>query len=366
MEQRRLGGTEVLLPLVAQGTTGTGPATSADKARDRNRVAVLRAGVECGITFIDTAELYGGGHGEEIAGQAIAGMRDRVFLASKFNPAHNTASGIVRALEGSLRRLGTDYLDLYQVHWPNPSVPIEETLATLTTLVDQCKIRHIGLCNFSLPELEAACSLADIASLQVEYNLTERIIESDLLPFCRENRITALAYSPLDRSRSLSDCQELSRLARKYDRTPAQIILSWVTRSPAVIAITMTTSEAHIRESAAVGEFRLSEADAQALGDATSLPVDWIAPADVEIVPGSRPLHLTLDQARRNVDDLIPHPEQLAESILRHGIEKPIRVVRTGPGPSSKRFRIVGEHIRFWAWIIAHGWDRLIPAYVLA
>lgn len=366
MKQRRLGNSDVLLPLVAQGTTGTGPSMLADVERDRNRVEVLRAGIECGMTFIDTAELYGGGHGEEIAGKAIAGMRDRVFLASKFSPSNSTAAGVVRALEGSLRRLGTEYLDLYQLHWPNPDVPLEETLGALVRLVEERKIRHIGLSNISLPELRLACNVAAIASVQVEYNLTERLVEAELLPFCQEQGITVLAYSPLDRGRSLGDCAELRRLSEKYGRSPAQIVLNWVTRSPAVIAVTMTTKLAHIKESADVGSFSLSPADAQTLGDATRRPVEWVEPVEVEIVRGSRPVHLTLDDARRNIDDLIPHPVQLAESIRRFGIEKPIRVVRNEGSKPSKRFRLVDEHLRFWAWVIAYGWERLIPAYVLA
>src|SRR3989344_5163250 len=195
MQRRQLGRTSVLLPSIGQGTTGTGPYLSLDEDRDRQRVSVLRAGIELGMNFIDTAELYGGGHGEEIAGRAIAGLRDHVFLASKFSPSNNTSVGIEKALAGSLRRIATDYLDLYQVHWPNPYVPLEETLGCLVRLVEKGMIRHIVLCNFSLPELEQACRLARIASVQLEYNLVERGIESDLLPFCERNGITVLAYS---------------------------------------------------------------------------------------------------------------------------------------------------------------------------
>lgn len=366
MERRQFGRTNVRLPLIGQGTTGTGPLSSLDKERDRNRVSVLRAGIELGMNFIDTAELYGGGHGEEIAGRAIAGLRDSVFVASKFNPSHSTAAGIEKALEGSLRRLGTDYLDLYQVHWPNPFVPLEETLGCLTRLVEKGKILHIGLGNVSLPELERACRFADIASVQMEYNLVERSIESDVLPFCERNGITVLAYSPLDRGRSLRNCPALERLAEKYRRSSSQIVLNWVTRSESVIALTMTTRLCHIEEISGVSEFRLTPEDMLVLGDATRCPVDRVVPADVEVVPGSRPVHLTILEARENVLDLIPHPIELAENLRRYSIEKPIRVVRNQDGSSSKRFSLVDEHLRFWAWVIAYGWERPTPAYIVS
>jgi len=366
MKRRRLGRTDIQLPLVGQGTTGTGSFSSLDEERDRNRVSVLRAGIESGSNFIDTAELYGGGHGEELAGRAIAGIRDRVFLASKFNPSHSAAAELEKALERSLRRLGTDYLDLYQVHWPNPFVSREETLGCLTRLVEKGKIRHIGLSNFSLAELKEACRIADIASVQLEYNLIERNIENDILPFCERSGITVIAYSPLDRGRSLLGGPLLDRLGEKYRCTSAQIILNWVTRYESVVAVTMTTSLVHMMEISSASKLSLEPADMLTLGEATRCPIERIAPADIEVIPGPRPTHLTVEEARENTQDLIPHPVELAENLRRYQIEKPIRVVRIQGSTSPKRFRLVDEHLRFWAWIIAYGWDRLIPAYVLA
>lgn len=362
---RRLGRTDVRLPWIGMGTTGTGPFSSRDERRDRDRVAVLRAGIDLGLNFIDTAELYGGGHGEELAGRAIAGLRDRVFVASKFNPSHGDAAGIEKALEGSLRRLDTDYLDLYQEHWPNPHVPREETLGCLARLVEKGKIRHIGLSNVSLRELEEACKLVRIASVQVEYNLVERSIESDILPFCEHNGITVLAFSPLDRGRSLKDCPALDNLAAKYGCSSTRIALNWVGRSESVVVLTMTTRLDRVVDIAGAGEVGLTPAELAGLGDSTRCPVERVSPADVEIVPGARPVHLTIDDARKNVQDLIPHPAELAVNLRKYDIAKPIRVARVRDGSSPKPFRLIDEHLRFWAWVIAYGWDHPTPAYVV-
>ncbi len=366
MERKQLGRTGVFLPAIGQGTTGTGPLSSRDIERDRHRVRVLRRGIELGMNFIDTAELYGGGHGEEIAGQAVAGVRHQVFLSSKFNPSHSTSPAMELALEGSLRRLGTDYLDLYQFHWPNPFVPLEETFGGLSRLVEKGKIRYIGLSNFSLPEIEKACRIADIASLQMEYNLTERGIESEVLQFCEQQGMTLLAYSPLDRSRRVQELPIVQQIAAKHERSPSQIVLNWVISSPAVVAITMTTKLEHVAESAAASDFRLSSEDVSALEEATRCTPAHIVPSHVQVAPGIRPVYLSLEEARENALDLVPHPIELAENIRRYGIEKPIRVVRNSDDSSPKQYRLVDEHLRYWAWVIAYGWERLIPAYILA
>ena len=153
---RVLGNTPVKLPPIAQGTTRMGNYAHATPEKDRQRIDALRFGIDLGLTFLDTAQLYGGGHSEEVVGRAIKGLRDKVFLASKFNPEYNSYQKLVKAVDNSLGRLQTDYLDLYQVHFPNPSVGIEETMGAMEDLVAAGKIRHIGVSNFTLAELKSA------------------------------------------------------------------------------------------------------------------------------------------------------------------------------------------------------------------
>ena len=264
---RYLGNTSVKLPALGQGTTQTGSYAISTDEGDRQRIGVLRLGIELGMSLIDTAELYGGGHSEEVVGTAIKGIRDNVFLASKFRPENSTAEGLMRAIEGSLRRLQTDYLDLYQWHWPNPQVPLEETLDALLTLKSQGKIRFIGVSNFTVKELETARSHggpSEIASTQVEYNLSQRAVERDVLPYCQREHVTLLAYSPLGGGSTLVDGRR-SRLLRdigeKYEKSAAQIALRWLLTRASVIPIVKSSDPKHTLENAQAAKFELDRED---------------------------------------------------------------------------------------------------------
>jgi aryl-alcohol dehydrogenase-like predicted oxidoreductase len=363
MHLRNFGRTDIYLPAIGQGTTGTGPLATRDEAKDRHRIRVLQQGIELGMNFIDTAELYGGGHGEELAGKAIAGRRSQVFLASKFNPANNRPDDIERALCGSLQRLGTDYLDLYQMHWPNPAVPIEETLAGMTHLVEKGLVRYIGLSNVSLPELKQACKITKIESVQLEYNLTDRSIEADILPFCKQHGITVLAFSPLDRGRDYGAIPTLERLSLKYNKTLSQVMLNWVIAHESVIALTMTTNPGHLSEAAAAAGFRMDPEDISALEKSTECAILQIPPREIRVMAGSSLAYANLDEALANSHDLIPYPVELAESIRKYGIEKPIRVRRLSEPNSPEQYLLMGGYLRFWAWVIAYGWECPVPAY---
>jgi len=365
VKRKRLGRTDQDISAVGLGTTGTGPRQNADSSRDAHRVRVLRAAVDAGMNFIDTAELYGGGHGEEIAGWAISGIRQSVFLASKFNPANSSARALEDALNSSLDRLRTDYLDLYQVHWTNPFIPLEETLDAMTALVSKGKVRYLGLCNASLGEIEIATKIAAISAVQVEYNLIERSVELDVLPFCEREGISVVAYGTQYQRRDLELLEPVRRLAEKYGQSTSQLLLNWATRRPSCVALTMTTNLEHVTEIATATDFDLAPEDAIALETATRCETIWVMPRDIEIIADGGPLHLTLESARRNPNDLIPHPIQLSENIRRYNIQKPIKLGRNPNRSLGATYVLLGEHLRYWAWILAYGWDRAIPAYLI-
>ncbi|BAK83788.1 aldo/keto reductase [Komagataeibacter medellinensis] len=175
---------------------------------DRQAIATIHEALDLGITLIDTAPVYGFGHSEEIVGQAVAGRRDRVAIATKVGldwkedhkPFRNTsATRIRKEIEDSLRRLRTDYIDLYQVHWPDSAVPMEETARTLEALVREGKVRALGVSNFTIAQMEAFREFAPLAAVQPPYNLFERAMEHDILPYARQHDLTILAYGPLCR-----------------------------------------------------------------------------------------------------------------------------------------------------------------------
>jgi diketogulonate reductase-like aldo/keto reductase len=251
VEYKTLADTNVFLPAVGMGTW-----------EYKGGVETLRRGIAEGATLIDTAEAYGT---EEIVGKAIHGLREQVFLATKVLPRHFRRSDLLRAAENSLRRLHTDRIDLYQLHWPNYMVPIQETMGAMERLVDMGKVRFIGVSNFSAAELHQAQSFLSrhrIVSNQVPYSLINRDIEADLFPYCIQNRITIIAYSPLarglDHIRRGDPKGALEKIARETGRTEAQVALNWCISKKEVIAIPKANNVGHMLEDLGASGWRLS------------------------------------------------------------------------------------------------------------
>jgi diketogulonate reductase-like aldo/keto reductase len=257
-----------VVPVLGQGTWCLG-----ESGQRRNKeIAALRLGLDLGLTLIDTAEMYGAGAAETLVGEAIKGRRDEVFLVTKVMPQHATARGTLIACEGSLRRLHTDHVDLYLLHW-RESVPLVETLRAFETLMEQGKTRFWGVSNFDVDDLEELGSIAGskaVATDQVLYNLARRGIECDLLPWCKRHGIPVMAYSPIDQGRVLSH-SEVRRIADRHTATPAQIALAWVLRA-GVIAIPRSGSQAHVAENRAALDISLTAHDIADLDRAFPAP----------------------------------------------------------------------------------------------
>ena len=212
-----------------------------DRSRRAEEIATLRLGLDRGLTLIDTAEMYGEGAAEELIAEAIAGRRDEVFLVSKVYPHNASRTGAVAACERSLKRLKTDRLDLYLLHWPG-SVPIAETVTAFAALKEAGKIRHYGVSNFDaadMTELWSAPGGAATATNQVLYNLSRRGIEWDLLPWCRERRVPIMAYSPIEQGR-LARNAKLAEFASRHGMTATQAALGWLLAKDDVIVIPKT------------------------------------------------------------------------------------------------------------------------------
>jgi diketogulonate reductase-like aldo/keto reductase len=250
------GGQE--LPVLGQGTWGMGER----KAQRAAEAAALRHGLDLGLGLIDTAEMYGSGGAEQVVGTAIAGRRDEVFLVSKVYPHNASRRGAVEACERSLRRLGTDHLDLYLLHWRG-STPLQETLDAFEQLRADGKIRHFGVSNFD-PEDMAELFTGDLgrqsATNQVLYNLTRRGIELDLLPWCRQQGLPVMAYSPIEQGRLLGE-PVLQRVAERHSATPAQVAIAWVLAQDGVCAIPKAATGAHVEQNRAALDIQLSAAD---------------------------------------------------------------------------------------------------------
>ena len=270
MQYKELGNSGVMIPEIGLGTW-----------KYRGGPKPLQRGIELGANFIDTAEMY---RTEDVVGEAVRGIRDRVFVATKVLASNLRYNDVMRAAEKSLRLLDDDVIDLYQIHWPNRSVPIAETMRAMEELVARGMVRYIGVSNFSLDGLREAQGVMTnnpIVSNQVLYNLKRRHIERDLVPYCQEHRITVIAYTPLSDGTLAKDdgagkprllpgrkLSVLQDIARELNKTPAQVALNWCVSRPCVVAIPKTNSVARTEENCGASGWRLTPEQLKRLEEA--------------------------------------------------------------------------------------------------
>ena len=268
IETRSWGWTGVRVPKLGQGTWKM---EHDDRAE---AVSALRVGLDAGLTHVDTAELYGSGRVEELVAEALDGRRDEVFLLSKVQPTNASRKGTLQACERSLRRLRTDHLDCYLLHWPG-SHPLEDTIASFEALVEAGKIRSWGLSNFDVPDLEAALRVAGprrIACNQVLYHLKARDMEAEVLPWCTRNEVAVVGYSPFGSGRfpapSSAGGNVLAAVAQAHQATPFQVALAFLVRNPHVFAIPKAADASHVQSNAAAAALELSVAEVEQLSHA--------------------------------------------------------------------------------------------------
>lgn len=272
---RPFGSAHPAVPVIGLGTWNM------ERDDRAGAVRAIRAGLDLGMTHVDTAELYGRGKVETLVGEAIAGRRHEVFLVSKVLPTNATRRGTLAACEASLRRLGTDYLDCYLLHWWEGAIPLEETFSALQTLVEQGRIRSFGVSNFDVPELEAALRLVGpnkIACNQILYHLRARDIERRVLPWCEQHGIAVVGYSPFGSGRfpgpSSTGGRLLASLGASRGRTARQVALAYLTRRSSLFAIPKSGRVAGVEENAGAGSVTLTAAEIAAIEEAFPLGRD--------------------------------------------------------------------------------------------
>jgi len=262
------------------GTWRMGGSMTPDYSNDRGLVEIMQRAIQLGYTHIDTAEMYGGGHTEELVGRAISRFaRQNLIITSKIWHTNLHYQGVLGAVEGSLKRLHTDYLDMCLIHWPNTNLPLEESFQALNELVTQGKVRFVGVSNFDRTLLEQAriyCR-TPLATNQVRYNLYHRKVEQNgVLEYCQRHGILLTAYTPFERGMLLSNPQ-VEQIAASHSASPAQVALAWLIRQPNVITIPMSTNAAHLEHNLAALDLELSAEDIEQL-DALEMPEEALWP----------------------------------------------------------------------------------------
>lgn len=264
MDLKELGGTGVKVPAIGMGTWGIGGYSSRDTIADNEAVRALRRGIELGMYLIDTAEGYGAGHAEELVGEAIKPFsREQVFVVSKVSSANLHHADVIKAAERSLKRLQTDWIDLYLIHAPNPRIPLAETIAAMEELVERNVVRFIGVSNFDVSQMEEARSYLcnnHIVANQVGYSLLDRSVERDVLAYCTRQQMTLMAYTPLANGR-LSESEFLREIGKRYEKTAAQVALNWLIAKEKVIGIPKAVNIDHLEKNAGAMGWRLSQDD---------------------------------------------------------------------------------------------------------
>jgi len=255
------------LPALGLGTWNMGGGFwSRDVSQEDKVYTAIRHALDIGYTHIDTAEMYADGYAEELTGRAVrdSGVpREKLFITTKVWHTNLAYADVHKAMDGSLRHLGVDYVDLYLIHWPNESVPLDETFRALNEIAASEKARFIGVSNFNLPQLKQAQELSEtpILTNQVPYSLTNRTyVQNGVLEYCQENDILLTAYTPIEKGK-LKSHPVLETMAQKHHATPIQIALAWLIQQKNVITIPMSTNPKNISTNFAAGEIILGDED---------------------------------------------------------------------------------------------------------
>lgn len=370
MLYKNLGGTDLKISTIGIGTGFN----FSSKEEDKKILSIIKFAVDQGINLIDTyPENHANGRSEKIVGKAVKKVRSKVFIATKFSPENSSYKKILNSCDQSLKRLGTDYVDIYQFHWPNPAIPFEQTIKALQFLIKKGKIRFVGAGNFSKMELSFIQSILkkNLVSLQSEYNLFERSVEQNsILSYCQKKKISLIAYSPLDQGRinNLKGKQFklLNTLSKKYKKTFSQICLNWLTRNPQVVTIPRTLNPIHLCENIESINFDLDKMDFSLINKMFTTPIYLIPPNQISVSQKGerdRQVYTTLTQALENKLNLVPSPKELSLALKKGGISKPIRVIKSKNNNKIK-YDLINGRVRYWAWVLAFGDKKRIPCYI--
>lgn len=375
MRELRLGSDGPAVSVLGMGTMGLGGRYRRELEEDTDHIELLRMARDLGITYFDSAEVYSEGHAEELLGKAFKDNRDSITISTKFEAGHSSYKDVIASCEASLSRLDTDRIDIYQPHWPNPTIPIEETARALEKLWRDGKICSAGLSNTTPGEAVSMHTLLQgtvpISAMQQEYNLVERFVETGLMELCQKLDITLIASSPIAQGLLAGTGEDdsgrltaLARLAADNGMTAAAMALAWVVRQKGVLALMMTSRPEHLRTNVAAIEKEpgIADEDMAELSRIFLQPVVEVPTDRIDVIAShTGKVYRSIDDAIKNSFGLSPAPTALSETLRASGMLKPIKLHRNRDGD---RYDLFEGQLRYWAWVIAHDGKRPIPATI--
>ena len=332
----------------------------------------LLFGIELGMNLIDTGEDYEGGLSETLLSSVISGRRDKIIIGSKFKPANNSYDNIFRSIEGSLKRLKTDYIDIYQIQWPNPKIPIQETLSALNKLIEQGKVRYLGVGNFSINQLKEALSFDEfnkLCILQTEYDLFNRQIEEEILDFNNKNLISTIAYMSFGKN-AFNDKEKslLNNLSIKYDKSIRSLVLNWIVSHQNVMLLTSSMSKKNTLENFNAIDFNFENKDIELIDKVFQRNTIMVEPKNIKVIDfdesdTAHQIYTTIEEAISNELGIEPSASEIAEEIKSSG--KLLRPVELKKNPNledepNKPYILVRGRMRYWGWLIAYGEEKEI------
>lgn len=341
---------------------------------DLDRIKLLRYSLEQGMNLIDTAENYGNGQSEKIIGKTLEkSERHKIYISTKVSPENLNYKNLIKSCEKSLKRLKTDYIDIYQIHWPNPDIELSETFDALNKLKDGGKIKHIGVSNFSRYLYERAKEYAKIDVVQLEHNAISQISGVDFLTY-EDDNVLVLGYTPLYMPLDYRDkYRVLEIIARKYNTTMQQILLNWISNTNNILVpITKSNNVNHIYNNSKSLDFNIDVTDRQLLDVILNTRHSFIPMKYIKITPygrENREFYQTVQDAVENKLGLYPSPQSLASWMSKHDghMIKPIKVKAYDTDQQEYRYELYEGRVRFWANVIYNNgnMNRLISAIII-
>lgn len=361
-----IGKSELSVYPVGQGTLfGRNHKIKLNKDLIKVKKETLEYGFDLGMNFVDTGEDYEGGLSEEILGESIKDIRHKIVIATKFKPINNSKEGINKALEGSLKRLKTDYVDLYQIQWPNPEIPIHETISALEKLVSDGKIKYFGVGNFSSDQINMALSHTktnNLIAAQTEYDLFNREIEKGYINYAQSKNLSIIAY--LSHGKDLFNNDEkklLEKLSNKYEVSIRSIILNWIISKKNILVLTSSMSKEHTKQNYLSGQFKMDVEDIILINNKFNRKIVKINPSNIKVLnydefDNAHKIYTTVEEAKENKLNIKPDAEQIANEILSSGkLLRPIELKKNPNKADKEKYILVRGRMRFWGWLIAYG-----------